>query len=155
MAVASSYASHAQAGEADRKVKGLLILTRFRGHPTLGEKEFSMPQRCRPQYPEEFRRQIVELVRIGRSPEELAKEFEPSAQTIRNWVKQIDLDAGRRHDGLTSAERKEIVELRRENRRLREEREILSRAAAWFAQETNSTSTRRSSSSKRTGLNSE
>jgi transposase len=114
-----------------------------------------MPQRYRPQYADEFRRQMVELVRLGRSPEELAREFEPSAQTIRNWVKQYDLDAGRRHDGLTSAERKEIVELRRENRQLREEREILSKAAAWFAQETNSTSARRSSSSKRTGPNSE
>ena len=113
-----------------------------------------MPQRYRPQYPEEFRRQMVGLVRLGRTPEELSEEFEPSAQTIRNWVKQDDLDSGRRSDGLTSAERQEIVELRRENRRLREEREILGKAAAWFAQEADLTSTRRSSSSKRTGPNS-
>jgi transposase len=97
---------------------------------------------------------MVELVRVGRSPEELAREFEPSAQTIRNWIAQADRDEGRRSDGLTTAERQEIAELRRENLRLREEREILKKAAAWFAQENDSTSTRRSSSSKRTRPNS-
>jgi transposase len=81
---------------------------------------------------------MVELVRAGRNPEELAKEFEPSAQAIRNWAKQSDLDEGRREDGLTTAEREELRRLRRENRQLREEREILSKAAAWFARETNS-----------------
>jgi transposase len=121
----------------------------------LGEKEFTMPQRHRPPYPDEFRRQMVELVRVGRSPEELAEQFEPTAQTIRNWMKQFDLDEGRRQDGLTTAERKEIAELQRENRRLREEREILSKAAAWFAQEADSISTRRSSSSMRTRPNTE
>jgi transposase len=94
--------------------------------------------RTRPPYPPEFRRRIVELVRAGRSPEELAKEFEPTAQAIRNWVKQIDLDEGRREDGLTTSEREELRRLRRENRQLREEREILSKAAAWFAREANS-----------------
>jgi len=94
--------------------------------------------RTRPPYPSEFRRRLVELVRTGRSPEELAKEFEPSAQAIRNWVKQFDLDEGRREDGLTTAEREELRRLRRENRQLREEREILSKAAAWFAREANS-----------------
>jgi transposase len=93
---------------------------------------------------------MVELVRVGRSPEELAREFEPTAQTIRNWVRQLDLDDGRRHDGLTTSEREEIAELRRENRRLREEREILGKAAAWFAQEADLNSTRRTSSSRRT-----
>ena len=81
-------------------------------------------------------RQAVELVRAGRTPEELSKEFEPSAQTIRNWVKQEDLDAGRRKDGLTSPEREEMARLRRENKQLRIEREILAKAAAWFARET-------------------
>ena len=74
----------------------------------------------------------------GRSPEELAREFELSAQSIRNWVGQADRDEGRSHDGLTSAERAELRRLRRENRRLRQEREILAKAAAWFAQETGS-----------------
>src|SRR5271166_5681963 len=59
----------------------------------------------RPPYPPEFRRQLIELVRAGRSPEDLAKEFEPSAQAIRNWVAQADRDEGRRGDGLTNAER--------------------------------------------------
>ena len=92
----------------------------------------------RPPYSSGFREQMVELVRSGRSPEELAREFEPSAQSIRNWVGQTDRDEGRRHDGLTSAEREELRRLRRENRRLRQEREILAKAAAWFAQETGS-----------------
>ena len=96
-----------------------------------------MPK-SRPPYAPEFRHRMVELVRAGREPEELAKEFEPSAQAIRNWVKQADLDGGRRDDGLTSAEREELRRLRRENRQLREEREILAKAAAWFARETGS-----------------
>ena len=90
-----------------------------------------------PPYAPEFRRQLIELVRAGRTPEELAKEFEPSAQTIRNWLAQDDQDAGRRADGLTSPEREELARLRRENRQLKLEREILSKAAAWFARETN------------------
>jgi transposase len=81
---------------------------------------------------------MVELVRAGRTPEELAREFEPTAQAIRNWVRQSDLDQGRRDDGLTTAEREELRRLRRENRQLREEREILAKAAAWFARETDS-----------------
>jgi len=91
-----------------------------------------------PPYPPEFRRRLVELVRAGRSPEALSKEFEPTAQSIHNWVAQADRDEGRRSDGLTSAERQELVRLRRENRQLRLEREILSKAAAWFARETGS-----------------
>lgn len=90
-----------------------------------------------PAYAPEFRQRMVELVRAGRSPDNLAKEFEPSAQTIRNWVAQDDRDAGRRSDGLTSAERDELLKLRRENQRLRQQRDILSRATAWFARETN------------------
>ncbi len=94
--------------------------------------------KTRPPYPPEFRQQMVELVRAGRSPEGLAREFEPSAQAIRNWVSQADRDEGRRCDGLTSAEREELRRLRRENRQLRQEREILAKAAAWFARETGS-----------------
>jgi transposase len=78
---------------------------------------------------------MVALIRAGRTPESLAKEFEPSAQAIRNWVRQADLDEGRRSDGLTSAEREELRRLRKENRNLRIEREILGKAAAWFARE--------------------
>ena len=92
--------------------------------------------RSRPPYPAEFRRQMVELVRSGRTPQELSREFEPSAQAIRNWVKQTDLDEGQRSDGLTTDERGELNRLRRENAKLRQEREILAKAAAWFAQET-------------------
>jgi len=79
---------------------------------------------------------MVELVRAGRKPRELAEEFEPSEQTIRNWVKQADLDDGLREDGLTTADRDELRRLRRENRQLKQEREILKKAAAWFARET-------------------
>jgi transposase len=88
-------------------------------------------------YPPEFRRQIVELVQSGRSPEDLAREFEPTAQSIRNWVAQAARDGGRGDGGLTTPEREELSRLRRENRQLRLEREILSKAAAWFARETN------------------
>jgi transposase len=89
-------------------------------------------------YAAEFRRQMVELVRSGRSAESLGREFEPSAQAIRNWVEQADRDEGRREDGLTTVEREELSRLRRENRRLRQEREILKKAAAWFARESDS-----------------
>lgn len=94
-----------------------------------------MPK-SRPPYPAEFKQQMVELVRAGRSPEELAKEFEPSSQAIRTWVKQADLDAGRRSDGMRTAEQEELRRLRRENKQLRLEREILAKATAWFARET-------------------
>lgn len=87
-------------------------------------------------YAPEFRQQIIDLVHAGRSPEELAQEFEPTAQTIYNWIAQADRDAGKRHDGLTTTEREELTRLRRENRQLRLEREILAKAAAWFARET-------------------
>jgi len=94
-----------------------------------------MPK-TRAAYSAEFRQQIIELARTGRTPKELAKEFEPCADTIRDWIAQADRDDGRRSDGLTSAEREELTRLRRENKRLRQERDILSKAAAWFAQET-------------------
>jgi transposase len=79
---------------------------------------------------------MVELVRAGRSPSALAREFEPTAQAIGRWVRQADRDDGRRADGTTTTERTELQQLRRENARLREEREILKKAAAWFARET-------------------
>ena len=86
--------------------------------------------KTRGSYPPEFRRQMVELVQAGRSPEALAPEFEPTAQSIRNWHSQSKRDAGRGDGGLTTAEREEFHRLRRENRQLRLEREILSKAAA-------------------------
>ncbi len=102
--------------------------------------------RNRPPYPPEYRQRMVDLVREGRTPEDLSREFEPSAQSIWNWVKQAELDGGLRTDGLTTEEKEELRQLRRENRVLREEKEILKKAAAWFAQETGSTPRRRSSS---------
>jgi transposase InsO family protein len=91
--------------------------------------------KTRPPYPQQFKDQIVALVRSGRTPAELAREFEPSEPTIRDWVAQADRDDGVRQDGLTTAEKEELVRLRRENRQLRIEREILSKAAAWFARD--------------------
>ena len=104
-----------------------------------------MPRHRAP-YPPEFRQQMVELVRAGRTPEQLAREFEPTAQAIRNWVRQIEIDEGHREDGVTTSEREELRRLRRENRQLREEREILAKAAAWFARETSSIPPRSSNS---------
>jgi transposase len=108
--------------------------------------EESTMGKTRAAYPPEFRRQIVELVRAGRSPEELAREFEPTAQSIRNWLAQSERNAGRGDGGLTTAEREELNRLRRENRQLRLERQILSKAAAWFARETNTIPRKGSSS---------
>ena len=107
-----------------------------------------MPKKAAPPppYPAEFRRRLIELVRAGQTPEALARKFEPTAQSIRNWIRQADLDDGKRTDGLTTEEREELRQLRRENRTLREEREILKKAAAWFAQETQSTPSKRSGS---------
>ena len=93
-----------------------------------------MPKTHAP-YPPEFKRRMVEMVRAGRTPEQLAGQFEPTAQSIRNWVEQSDLDEGRRQDGLTTPERDELGRLRREVKVLREEREILKKATAWFARE--------------------
>jgi transposase len=89
-----------------------------------------------PPYPPEFRAEAIRLVKSGgRDPEQLARDLGCSAQAIRNWVRQADLDAGQRQDGLTTTEREELAHLRRENRVLREEREILRKAAAFFAKE--------------------
>ena len=92
--------------------------------------------RTRNPYRPEFREQIIALARAGRSVEDLAREFEPCAATIHGWIKQADRDGCGRADGLTSEERDELRRLRRENRQLRQERDILAKAAAWFARET-------------------
>jgi transposase len=99
----------------------------------------------RKRYSAELQQELVRLVRAGRTPEELGREYEPSAAAIRNWVKQAELDEGTRTDGLKTDEREELARLRRENARLKEEREILSKAAAWFAQETDKKSRKSSS----------
>jgi transposase len=104
-----------------------------------------MPKTHSP-YAAEYRRRLIELARSGRPLTALAREFEPSVETIRQWVRQAALDAGERSDGVTSSEREELARLRRENRVLREEREILAKAAAWFATETGSVPSRRSNS---------
>lgn len=107
-----------------------------------------MPKRPPPPspYPAEFRRRLVELVRAGRSPASLARDFEPSAQTIAAWAKQADLDEGKREDGMTTDEQSELAQLRREVKTLREEREILKKFAAWSVQEANRTPPKRSGS---------
>ena len=126
-----------------------MVLTRFGG---LLETEGVEPSgkgvrlpRTRPPYPPEFRRRIVELAREGRSAWDLAKEFEPNPQTIRSWIRQAEVDDGRR-EGVSSSEREELRRLRREVEVLREEKEILAKAAAWFAGETGRTPRGRSSS---------
>ena len=96
-------------------------------------------------YTPEFKRQMVDLVRSGRSPAALSREFEPTAWTISLWVKQAERDRGNGDGGLATPEREELARLRRENRKLKEEREILSKAAAWFA--TESGTSKRSSGS--------
>src|SRR5712671_3554715 len=78
--------------------------------------------RTRPPYSPEFRRQMVDLVRAGRNPDDLAREFEPSGHSIRAWVAQADRNEGRREEaapGLTAFERDELSRLRRENKQLR------------------------------------
>ncbi len=91
--------------------------------------------RTRPAYPEQFRREAIELLRQGRTPGELAPRLGVSAQTLRNWRRQDQVDRHERDDGVTSDERAELARLRRENLRLRQERDLLKRAAAFFATE--------------------
>ncbi len=91
-------------------------------------------------YPPEFRAEAIQLARTSGKPQTMiARELGMSVETLRLWLKQADLDAGKRSDGLTSDEQEELRRLRRENRILREEREILKKAAAFFAQESGST----------------
>jgi transposase len=97
-------------------------------------------------YPAEFRRQMVELVLAGRAYAELAREFGPTDWTIRKWVKQAEREVKRGDAGLSTNEREELLRLRRDNRQLKLEREILSKAAAWFANESNATPKRSSGS---------
>ena len=94
-----------------------------------------MPK-TRPAYPEQFRREAIELLRAGRTPRELSESLGVSEQTLRNWRRQDRLDRHERDDGLTSGERDELRRLRRENQRLTQERDLLKRAAAFFAKET-------------------
>ena len=93
-----------------------------------------MPK-TRPPYTEEFRREAVALIRSGqRKLPEASKSLGISEQTLRNWLQRAEVDAGQA-EGVTSEEREELRRLRRENRVLREEREILKKAAAFFAKE--------------------
>ena len=92
-------------------------------------------RRFKPPYPPEFRARIIELVRSGRTQASLQKEFGVTDMTIRAWVRQADLDSGQRTDGLTTDEKQELARLRKEVARLREERDILEKATAWFARE--------------------
>lgn len=97
-------------------------------------------------YTPEFGRQTVELHRAGHGFDALAKQYGCSSWSIRQWVKQADRDAGRGDGGLGTAERQELTRLRREHRQLKMEREIFSKAAAWFAQESTATPKRSSDS---------
>jgi transposase len=94
----------------------------------------SMPK-TRPEYPAEFRREAIELLRAGRSPRELSESLGVSQQTLRNWRRQDQIDRHERDDGITTDEREELARLRRENLRLKQERDLLKRAAAFFAAE--------------------
>jgi transposase len=90
-------------------------------------------------YPPEFRAEAIRLARTSGKPHaQIAQDLGMTSETLRLWLKQADLDEGKRRDGLTSEEQEELRRLRRENRILREEREILRKAAAFFARETDS-----------------
>jgi transposase len=100
--------------------------------------------KSKPPYPAEFRQQIIELARAGRTPAELSREFGPTAQRIANWITQDARDRGKPlpgKEGLTSAEREELVRLRRQLRQVQQERDILAKATAWFAARSEKTST--------------
>jgi transposase len=103
-------------------------------------------KKTRTPYPPEFRQKMVDLVLSGRSPEDLEKEFEPTSISIRNWVAKARGTTKQRPSDPVDTDRQELEKLRREVRILREERDILKKAAAWFAQETGTPSSKRSSS---------
>lgn len=95
------------------------------------------PPRPRRSFTQEFKAEIVELCQRGdRTIGQVARDFDLTETAVREWVKQAELDAGERQDGLTSLEREELTRLRRENRRLQEDVDILKRATAFFAKET-------------------
>jgi transposase-like protein len=96
-------------------------------------------------YPLEYKQRLVELVRSGRKPAELAREFKVPISTLCRWAKQSEVDRGER-EGLTTDEKAELARLRREVAELREEKEILKKFAAWSAQEANWTPRKRSGS---------
>lgn len=107
-----------------------------------------MPKTRAP-YPAEFRQQIVELAQAGRTPAELSREFGPSAQTISNWLADAARDKGKAVRGRAlkdNGEHDELVRLRRENRQLKMERDILAKATAWFARRTDASSSNSSNS---------
>lgn len=108
--------------------------------------KLKMPNRAK-RYPPEFRRQLVELHGAGRKISQLSREFGVSEWAITRWVKQADRDAGRGDGGLTSAEREELTRLRREIRQLKIEREILAKAATWFANQETTRNPKRPSDS--------
>jgi len=96
--------------------------------------------KSRPPYPQQFREEAIRLVReSGKTRAQIARDLGISEQSLYTWLKQADLDSGKRSDGLTTEEREELRHLRHENRILRQEREILKKAAAFFAKETHST----------------
>jgi transposase len=124
-----------------------LDLTRFGGRfLTFVNQPIPTMPRTRPPYPQEFRNRIIELARNGRAPKDLAEEFEPTATTIRNWLEQADRDEGKSADGLSTDEREELRELRKKLRQLKQERDILAKATAWFARETGDVPPKSSSS---------
>ncbi|MGW3608226.1 transposase [Micromonospora sp. NPDC005161] len=123
-------------------------LTRFDGHlRSVGAvspredvhhgRHGKKPRRPRRAFTPEFKAEIVAVCRRGdRTVGQVAKDFDLTETAVRDWVKQAGLDVGTRSDGLTTAERDELAQLRRENRRLREDVDILKRATAFFAKET-------------------
>lgn len=93
----------------------------------------------KPPYPEEFKREAVRLVRAGQSPKEVSERLGCSHQSVGIWVRQADVDAGKA-EGLSSIERDELKQLRREVKQLRQDREILKKAAAFFAKDADGSS---------------
>ena len=107
-----------------------------------------MPK-SKPPYPVEFRQQIIEQARAGRTPAQLSREFGPTAQSITNWIAQDARDRGKPlpgKEGLSTPEREELVRLRRQLRQVQMERDILAKATAWFASKSERTSTASSNS---------